>query len=90
MAISFVAFSSLISLFDFLPTFLGGSVAVLFSFVLFLVRILSTVGGGETWRGEEGDVPGPLGEGGGDGGSSAAKDSKGLEEEGKGGPDPEG
>lgn len=78
VAISFAAFSSLISLFYFLPTFLGGSVAEMFSFVLFLVRILSTVGGGEAWRGEEGEVLGPLGDGGGDEGSSGAKDSKGL------------
>lgn len=90
MAISFAAFSSLISLLDFLPTFLGGSIEVLFSFDLFLVRILSTVGGGEVGGGDEGVTLGPLGEGGGDGGSSADRVSKGLEEEGKEGPDPEG
>jgi len=47
VAISFAAVSSLISLFDFLPAFLGGSEVRVFSFILFLVSIRSTVGGGE-------------------------------------------
>ena len=87
VAISLAAVSSLISLLDFLPTFLGGSLEVLFSFDLFLVRILSTVGGGEDGGGEEGVSMGALGEGGGEGGSSVDRDSKGLEDDGKVGPD---
>lgn len=85
MAISFAAVSSLSSLFDFLPVFLGGSEGRLASFDLFLVRILSIVGGGEG-RGIEGEeITAKVlsrGERGGEMGSSTARDSKGLEEEG--------
>lgn len=86
MAISFAAVSSLIYLFDFLPTFLGGSEERLASFSLFLVRIHSIVGGGEDGGSEgEGMTARAVawGEGGGDRGSSTGRDSKGLEDEGK-------
>ena len=51
------------------------------TFDLFLDKLLSAECGGEAQWGEEGEVLGPLGEGGGDGGSSDASDPKGLEDE---------
>lgn len=54
MTISFTVVSSLISFFDFLPPFLGGSEERLASFNLFLMRIHSMVGEGED-GGSEGE-----------------------------------